>query len=329
MNIEYHYYLLYLLCKEAGIDEPDCITIAYSSQYVDNNLVSHLIKDHGLSYETIVTQNYGWWSDWFPKNVYIPFHFFPGDLDYPGCRRKDKKTNAYNCTPGSKAVTELLQRAIKTKNPYRIGIALHTYADTWAHQNFSGQNEDWNSLNPESLIPKVGHAEVIGQPDTITGKWIDKRLEGEYQYIDNEQRFLEASKYIYFHLCGLSGKSPDDWEWLRKRLKQLIGPYDENNEHMQERILNYIVDEYLLEYNKYEWLRDAVYYNENETILEDSFKSYDKFSWLKDTLLYKTNVFDKPALRPKTNFLESRWYKWQVAAKEHFKEAYNIINKTR
>jgi hypothetical protein len=330
MNIEFHYYILYILCKEAGLDEQDCITIAYSSQYVDNNLVAHTIKGDGIARQTIVTQNYGWWSDWFPRNVYIPFHFFPGDTDYPGCRRKDKKTNPYNCTPGSRRATMLVERALATRNLYRIGIALHTFADSWAHQNFSGLNEEWNTLssdglNAETLIPKVGHAEVISQPDIITGKWIDARLEGEYRYIDNEQRFLEAARGCYTHLCALSGKSPDNWEWLRRRLKQLIGPFDERNEHMKERILNYIVDEYLLEYNKYEWIREAVDYNENESVLEDSFKNYDKFSWLKDQLLYKTRVFEKPALRPKPGFTDSRWYKWQEAAKAHLKEARAVL----
>jgi len=327
MNIEFHYYILYILCKEAGIDEPDCITIAYSSQYVDNNIVHYVVRDDGLVYETIVTHNYGWWSDWFPKNVYIPFHFFPGDTDYMGSRRKDKKTNPYNCTPGSRPVSELLKKALATKNLYRIGIALHTYTDSWAHQNFSGLNEDWNSLSNESLIPKVGHAEVISQPDIMTGKWIDNRLEGEYQYIDNEQRFLDAAKHIYFNLCTLSGKSADGWGWLRKRLKQLIGIYDEHNERMQERILNYIVDEYLLEYNKYEWIRDALFYNENESVLEDSFKSFDKFSWLRDQLLYKTNVFDKPSIKPKPHFHDSRWYKWHEAAKAHLEEVRNMLGK--
>jgi hypothetical protein len=330
MNIEFHYYIMYMLCKDAGLDEQDCITISYSSQYVDNNLVAHVVKDDGLVYETIATQNYGWWGDWFPKHVYIPFHFFPGDTTYPGCKRKDKKTNPYNCTPGSAPVTRLLQRAMASKNLYRIGIALHTYADSWAHQNFSGMNEEWNSLSvdgtgAEALIPKVGHAEAISQPDIITGKWIDPRIDGEYRYIDNEQRFLKAAQHIYTHLCALSGKSADGWEWLRARLKQLIGPFDERNERMKERILNYIVDEYLLEYNKYEWIRQATFYNENESMLEDSFKNYDKFSWLRDQLLYKTKVMEKPVLRPRAGFTESHWYKWHQAAKAHLKEAHAVL----
>ena len=321
MNLEFHYYLIYILCKEAEIEELDCITIAYSSQYVDNNVISHNVRGPGIEYQTIVTHNYGWWSDWFPKNVYIPFHFFPGDIDYRGARRKDGRTNPYNCTQGSTNATTLLKRAFNTNNLYRIGIAIHTYADSWAHQNFSGLNEDWNSINQGSIIPKVGHAEVISQPDIITGKWIDNRLTGEYQYIDNEQRFLDACKNIYIFLCNYSGKDPDDWSWLRKRLKNLIGPYDEKNELMQERILNYVVEEYLLEYNKYDWIRNALFYNQNEHALEDSFKSYDKISWLKDQRLYKTNVFEKPTVVPKPDLYESHWYKWQEAAKAHLKEA--------
>ncbi|RPJ06186.1 MAG: hypothetical protein EHM28_10570, partial [Spirochaetaceae bacterium] len=255
MNIEFHYYILYILAKHAGLPEYDCITLAYSSQYVDNNLVGHRIHTDTRVYETSVTHNYGWWSDWFPAHVYIPFHFFPGDLSCKGARRKDGKTNTLNCTAGGAFVRGLVRRAFDTKNLYRMGIAIHTFADSWAHQNFTGGNDSWNTISQDSPIPKVGHADAISQPDIMTLKWIDPRLDGEGQYIDNLVRFLDAAANIYSYLCQFSGKwmpnnrlggeggssyaqaaeFPPDWEKVRDRLKQFIGPFDPANAKQAER----------------------------------------------------------------------------------------------
>jgi hypothetical protein len=326
MNIEFHYYLIYILGKYSGLDELDCITTAYSSQYVDNNLVAQMIIADGRRIPTIVTHNYGWWSDWFPRNVYIPFHFFPGDPASYGARRKDGRTNRLNCTPAGPLVTELLDRALASSDFYRIGIALHSYADSWAHQNFSGSNDDWNGLGQDIPVPKVGHAEALSQPDKITGRWMDNRLQGEYVFIDNLTRFLDAARHIYEKLCGFTGKKPHGWELLRDRIKTLIGPYDESDSRQKERILGYIVEEELLEYNKYDWLRDAVVTNDNEQILEDAFKHYDKFSWLKDQVLYKTGVFKKPPLQARSGFFESNYFRWQAAAKNHLQTANEILS---
>jgi len=325
MNIEFHYYMIYIIAKYAGLDELDCITIATSSQYVDNNLVGQVIRHDGREYLTIVTQNYGWWSDWFPAHVYIPFHFFPGDLTFPGARRRDGRTHRLNCTPGGAFVTELLNRALATGDFHRIGIALHTYADSWAHQNFTGTNDDWNDLGTDLPVPKVGHAEAVSRPDGIAGRWIDERLEGGFRYIDNETRFIEAASRIYEKLRAFAGKKDDDWERLRDRIKALIGPPDETDSRRRDRISGYILEEELLEYNKYDWIRRAVIFEGNETKLEDAFKAYDKFSWLKDQLLYKTGVFKKPPLHARRDFYDTPYFFWQEAAKAHFKEAKAIL----
>ena len=35
MNIEFHYYAIYILAREAGLGEEFAATLAYSSEYVD------------------------------------------------------------------------------------------------------------------------------------------------------------------------------------------------------------------------------------------------------------------------------------------------------
>ncbi|MCP3926762.1 MAG: hypothetical protein GY714_29735, partial [Desulfobacterales bacterium] len=86
MNIEFHYYTIYYLAKEAGFNHSDSKIIAYSSQFVDNNLIAYSIKTQKEIYKTKASQNYGFWDNSFPEEAYIPFHFFPGNTDYPASK---------------------------------------------------------------------------------------------------------------------------------------------------------------------------------------------------------------------------------------------------
>ena len=74
MNIEFHYYHIHYLSLRAGFSEEDAFIIAYSSQYTDSNIISYKINTEKGQYDTLVTQNYGWWNESFPLKVYIPFH---------------------------------------------------------------------------------------------------------------------------------------------------------------------------------------------------------------------------------------------------------------
>jgi len=69
----------------------------------------------------------------------------------------------------------VLKKALDSDNPCRLGIALHSYADTWSHQNFSGLQEPWNSVYPwynifKSIAPNIGHAEAGHLPDAPTSR---------------------------------------------------------------------------------------------------------------------------------------------------------------
>ncbi len=125
------------------------------------------------------------------KYVYIPFHFLPGDktVDIDG------KINAFSTTPHSENAKILLGNALKSENPYLIGIALHTFADTWSHQNFTAFQEDWNSVYPgynifKRLVPNIGHAEAGHSPDVISETWTDHRFGIQVQ---NWERALTAT----------------------------------------------------------------------------------------------------------------------------------------
>jgi hypothetical protein len=319
MNLEFHYYTIFLLCRDAGFSDADSHIIAYSSQYIDNNLSSIRVDTGNGIYETIPTQNYGWWDDYFPKHVYVPFHFFPGDTEYEGSRRRDGRKNPYNCTPGSPRVKELLLAGLKTRNLYRVGIALHTYVDSWAHQNFSGQEDSWNVIRNDSFIPGIGHAQVLGSPDNFDETWQDTRLTGGYETVVNGDRFFEAARMVYKYLCTYNKRGFEDHDNEIQRLGLLArGP------NREERILDYIIEEDIVRYDKYEWYLAAVQ-DKQAYDDKDGFVAYDKLLWLKDAFLHRTALQKKPVRQAKEDFYDSHLYKWTESARDHLREAQGIL----
>ena len=97
-------------------------------------------------------------------------------------------------------ITDNITAALKTRNLFRIGIALHTYADSWAHQNFSGLLEDWNSVEKRSPVPAIGHAQAFRKPDDPGLMWSDPRLVPANAHIVNRDRVLAAARMIYKYL---------------------------------------------------------------------------------------------------------------------------------
>ncbi|MDD4617179.1 MAG: hypothetical protein PHW76_08745, partial [Alphaproteobacteria bacterium] len=108
---------------------------------------------------------------------------------------------------------------------YRIGIALHAYADTWAHQNFIGAASRLNSIptasdeiDLENLI-NTGHGAFGHQPDVPNLVWTDSRLVDST--VNNKQRFLDAASHI-FAFC-IKDRDPQlSDEALRERIKEAI-----------------------------------------------------------------------------------------------------------
>lgn len=212
MQKDFHCDIIYALSKKAGYKDGEASIIAYASQYVDDNtdreysaFDSHgefyigfpdKIGKSGDLYFPIITQavNITSFQLSVQRYVFAPFHFIPGDNNVT---INDKK-NPLCTTRGCKNAKGLLQQALKSKDLYRIGVALHTYADTWSHERFSAFREDWNKVHKsiiEGLPPNIGHAEVFHKPDEISVKWVDKRFGKER--INNRERALEAAENIF------------------------------------------------------------------------------------------------------------------------------------
>ncbi len=283
MEKDFHYYLTYALVSLTGFEKADII--AFASQFVDDNNEGQFyidgamesfpekIPNNGGYYYPIMTQSLSTQSlnHYVQKYVYVPFHFIPGD----GSVVIDGKTNAFSTTPGSPVAATLLKRALAGGDPYQIGIALHSYADTWSHQNFTGLQESWNSVYPwynvfKSMVPNIGHAEAGHSPDVISETWTDHRLGAK---IVNAQRAFQATAEIYKALRRKSGQGPL-WTDIQKDLKQIINAAGYDDRKVK-------IDDLLTEkglgtvpaYNKNDWIDAALDQKNDQLTMHPGFEN--------------------------------------------------------
>lgn len=205
MDVGFHYYVVYLLCAGLGMEPKVTDKIAYSSQHVDDNIMWTTI-DSGLPTEFPVVATFSIdvtkGSD--DKNPTLLIHFPPGDgQNVPGMKRADGKWFGGITTPQASMAEIALDKALATGNSYQIGVALHSFADTWAHQGFAGCQHECNHFPGSSgkyqFLPTLGHGQAGHLPDwPVT--WEDKRRVGEACKINNKDRFREAATAIALKL---------------------------------------------------------------------------------------------------------------------------------
>ena len=59
MDIEFHYYMTFLIAAKAGFGQDEAYTIAYSSQYVDDNdMIFKINKDKAQYYKKLHQSNH-------------------------------------------------------------------------------------------------------------------------------------------------------------------------------------------------------------------------------------------------------------------------------
>jgi len=332
MDIEFHYYMTFLIAAKAGFGQDDAYTIAYASQYVDDNdMIFEINKDKAQYYKNYISQTMNILK---PKSklfrIYPLFHFIPGKPLFPGTLRRDGSLNWMNTTPDSENANLLFNEAIKSGNLYWIGITTHSYVDTWAHQNFVGYYNEFNSMSGvlEKLAPNIGHADAGHNPDWPALVWRDKRLLGKNARIDNKDRFLKAAGKLFEKFRGFTDSKCSkrilnaDRKKLVKGLDLAIGEIDQKNGNDKARIERYKVfsqEEIGYEipgYDDYAWFEEAV--NENVRGLRDR----------SDQFLTRYDPFtDIYTWRKPRKHKETKWYNFQEAVKAHQNTAWEILEK--
>jgi hypothetical protein len=321
MQKDFHYYVIYALAKEAGYSDNDAYIIAYASQYVDDNTDREytISDDHGEFYVRFPDKIGNSGDFYFPiitqavditsfklsvqRYVYAIFHFLPGDNDV----EINGKKNFLCTTRGCKNAVNALQEALKNGDIHRIGVALHTYADTWSHERFSGFHEDWNKVH-ESIIgglpPNIGHAEVFNKPDEISIEWIDKRFGKEE--IKNRERALLASEHIFDFIK----KGRVQWNDVKSAFEDII-----NAKNFDERIKK-IKDMYpgMADYDEDKWINEALDFQREQSELPEQ----------------GSFIGTPPIPRPRfvdisIRDINANWFRFQNAAKKQLSMVLSMV----
>jgi hypothetical protein len=332
MDIEFHYYMTYLIAAKAGFSPDEALTLAHASQHVDDNTWKFEIdKGKASAYRNYISQTIDILK---PKarllRIYLVFHFVPGDPGAEGARRKDGAMHRLVTTPDSENAQWLFDTALATGDLYRIGIAAHAYADSWAHQNFIGYFDAFNAMKGgplERVSPNIGHADARHHPDWPALVWKDSRL--SRQQVDNKQRFLEAARAMFIRLSRCVDRFIDGTT-LGKRADELvqdlslcIGEQDPSNKLRDERIARYrefaslpaYGGRMLLPYDEDAWFVDAV--GEKVRGLRD-----------RSDLTHWDPVPDLYTWKDPQGYTRSPWYRFQEAVKAHQAEALAQLKRT-
>jgi len=321
MQKDFHYDIIYALVKAAGYADTEANIIAYASQYVDDNTDrEYTVADSHGEFYVGFPEEIGKSGDmYFPiitqavditsfklsvqRYVFAPFHFIPGDNNV----EINGKKNPLCTTKGCKNSATLVQEAVRGNDLYRIGVALHTYADTWSHVRFSAFHEDWNKVHKsffEGLPPNIGHAEVFHKPDEISRTWVDERFGKEN--IDNKERALRASEEIFNSI----NKGKTQWSDISSNLEKIMNAKDLN-----DRVK--LVKE-----------------------MYPKIEGYDEDKWLNEALSLSRDASEIPEYEPLTGTLKptrprfvdisvkdinSHWFRFQRAAKKQLSMVISMI----
>ncbi len=236
MQIDFHHGTIYVLARLAGFEKPDAEKLAYASQYVDDAVHGGLIRfENGAVFKRSFTAHKAMdvsnldLSD--NLDIWMPFHFLPGNGGNPkgdttGISRFIQRLVA---KPNSPVALDMIEEAIRQAGkPYglhRFGVALHVYADTWAHQGFAGiiheinevedpkettEQEDmnwWDRIVDEvksgvndildDVAPPIGHGRALMLPDLPYISWSYKDGTGEEHSRSNWECFRAAAEHIF------------------------------------------------------------------------------------------------------------------------------------
>ena len=260
MQIDFHHGVTYVLARLAGFSATEADVIAHASQYVDDAVTSGTVTfDNGAMYARISSAHkmldYRNFEELASHQVWVPFHFLPGNGGLPaGEHPEGPFIRKLVCRPNSHVAQDMIASVIYARHTryalHRLGISMHVYADTWAHQGFAGVSHEINHARQltgptgapdrgvmdrlenfflNEALP-LGHGTVLGNPDRPFLVWAYTNGLGERITRDNPKDFLDAAE----HMCramqcfragdpaaSVPGIGPADRETLARLLVEI------------------------------------------------------------------------------------------------------------
>ena len=326
MNIEFHYYMTHLIALRAGFKPDDAFTIAYASQYTDDNQTPYTIEGGDMLYESRISQTENITKPQEERlSIYPVFHFCPGtktEIFKSSSSRRDGKYHLLTTIPDNKNARDIFGRALKSGDLYRIGIGTHMYADTFCHRDFAGWKDEFNWTKLDGFVgglwsalgPAIGHALARHNPDIPPLVWEDVRLTSPYRQKKNRRQILAAAGNIFDLFC-LNTK-PGKTEGTKKRLlgdlEAAIGSDVEADSGplKKRRFANYkdLLGGDYKKYSETHWFNVAVNRQVDAHTTGTSEVKYKHF-W-------------------KSVYRKSDWYGFQEAVKAHQAVAFKVLGKT-
>ncbi len=183
MQIDGHHTATYVAARLAGFTHDEAAKVGYAAQYVDDATNSGVIRFEGSPYmyariasahkmidysNLIEVENHLAW---------LPFHFLPGNGQLPdGQEPEGGEVAKLICKPDSHVARDMLRLAHRDRDSkrglHRLGIAMHVYADTFAHQGFVGAL----SIGNQAKSLTTGDATLDKKIQSATKKELFKKL---------------------------------------------------------------------------------------------------------------------------------------------------------
>lgn len=273
MQIDFHHAVTYVTARLAGFKHEQAAIVAHAAQYVDDATSSGTVYfDNKALYNRVSSAH----KMIDPRNaldlanhlVWLPFHFLPGNGGRgAGQDPQGKFIEKIICTPDSPIAKEMVRDVIINQDrPYglhRLGVAMHVYADTWAHQGFAGVIHEVNEVEDaqddntkgglleeaskkfldvlDDAIPPLGHGRANIFPDMPFLSWSYKNYRGEKIPRNNTELFCAAADELCKAMQRFREKNPlaevqglaDDNKAKIKNLFETLIQEDGNERHQK------------------------------------------------------------------------------------------------
>jgi hypothetical protein len=224
MQKDFHHAVTYVLARLAGFSAAEGDVIAYAAEYVDDATDdAAILFNNGARYSRIASAHkmldYRNFESLAASRVWLPFHFLPGNQGLPaGEVPEGTFVQRLITIPNSSVAQDMIRATIADReSPHgleRLGIAMHVYADTWAHQGFVGLQHEINAARnltgangePDDVLLDrlknffvnnalpLGHGTVLSHPDRPFLLWAYTNGFGERITRNNPDDYIDAAE---------------------------------------------------------------------------------------------------------------------------------------
>lgn len=341
MQIDGHHTLTYVIARMVGFEHEEANIIAHSAQYVDDATNAGNIEFTNGAMFSRISSAHGTYDmkhhlDAQENNlVWVPFHFLPGNEGKMAGEVQDTSfIKKLICKPYSPVAVDMLSCCLRDiGKPYslhRLGITMHVFADTFAHQGFAGVIHDVNKvknlechnfdmgffdkLKSETLSRRfpMGHGAALTCPDMPFLKWSYTNGLGMKVERDNLKLFTDA----FFDLFGQMGAYLAD---LGREVKNYT---DEDVAQIKWNLENFRDEDGEERHEK--WLESIRNGEFSFGKVDLKYIAKGEGSWKHKAINQAKEVDDRDDMFEfNDSFMEANWRLFHVALKAH---RFDIIN---